>query len=358
MKARNIICILAVAMSGCTTDSLLVDQYMPEYSANPFLTDGYCWDVWGEMIGENSAVIFTGRYGLYTEDNFKTYRYNVFGDYENGVPCFGETMFFEGANAWTLYNGGTLSWKLTLGTTTASQAKAIEPYYLRERHESLSFTNIQPPTVLGLNTMIFTAYSDGVLGIYSFIDDEVSLLTELETGLIPVKIFHSNNRFFLLAKTVSPTVQSYVFVSDDATEWSGPFLITTNSSLISYIKELQNLTVALNKNNVFVSNNDGATWNEVDLPIDGEIQDIEVINGNTIYVVIGQQEDKSFGWVSKLATSTDGGNNWQLIDNEFYGENISFYNEQVGIAMSKGVLQSTNDGGINWKLILISNAVK
>lgn len=90
----------------------------------------------------------------------------------------------------------------------------------------------------------------------------------------------------------------------------------------------------------------------------GKIQDIEIINGNTIYAVIGQQENPSFGWVSKLAKSTNGGASWQIMDKDFYGESISFFNEQHGIAMAKGVLQVTHDGGETWRLVLISDAIK
>lgn len=99
-------------------------------------------------------------------------------------------------------------------------------------------------------------------------------------------------------------------------------------------------------------------WHQSVLPIQGQIQDIEVINESTIYAVIGQQENLSFGWVSKLAKSTNGGNSWQLIEKDFYGESISFFNEQHGIAMAKGVLQVTHDGGLNWRLVLISDAIK
>lgn len=91
MKTPHLLFVIILFVTGCSTDGLLIDQYEPTFSANSFLTDGYCQDVWSRMVGENSAVIFTGRYGIFTEDDFKSYRYNVFGDYENGVPCFGET---------------------------------------------------------------------------------------------------------------------------------------------------------------------------------------------------------------------------------------------------------------------------
>lgn len=352
MKTRHLFLAILLFASGCSTDGLLIDQYEPKFSANPFLTDGYCQDVWGRMVGENSALMFTGRYGLFTEDDFKTYSYNVFGDYENGIPCFGETLFFDGANAWTLYS----NWQLSLGTTTASVAKTIEPYDLRVKHQSLDlFVNVQRPTVLGLNTMIFTAYRDGIVKVCSFIDDKVEVLAEIETALVPVKIFFSDDYFFLLAKRAFAN-EYHVFVSEDGINWGDASLITSNG-IISSIKESQGLVVAKSVDNIYVSTNVGQ-WQKITLPMPGKIQDIEIINENTIYTVIGQQESPSFGWVSKLAKSTNGGTSWQIMDKDFYGESISFFNEQHGIAMAKGVLQVTHDGGLNWRLVLISDAIK
>ncbi|HRJ31309.1 MAG: hypothetical protein KF803_11330 [Cyclobacteriaceae bacterium] len=355
MRTQHLLFVIILLVTSCSTDGLLIDRYEPKFSANPFLSDGYCQDVWGRMVGENTSVIFTGRYGLFTEDDFQSYRYNVFGDYENGVPCFGETVFFDGGNAWTLYYASPLSWKLSLGTTTASEAEEIGIYNLKVKHESLEFFMIQPPTVLALWTMIFTAHREGIVKVCSFIDNEVDILAEIETELIPVKVFVSDNKFYLLARSAS-TTESYVFSSTDGITWSDPSLITSNG-IISTIKSSDDLVVAIDNDNVYVLENDNE-WDQSVLPLQGQIQDIEVINGNTIYAVIGQQENLSFGWVSKLAKSTNGGNSWQLIEKDFYGESISFFDEQHGIAMAKGVLQVTHDGGLNWRLVLISDAIK
>jgi hypothetical protein len=362
MKVLFTFILIAVLTGSCSKDDLLVDQYKPQFTANPLLTSNYCRKVVGVMQGEQSALIYTGRYGLYTEDDFKTMHYNK---YDDAIECFGTTVFFDGLNVWTVYHELTLGWRLTLSTPDNPRAKEIEPYHLRQG-EFISPSAVQVPTVLGVNSMVFTAYRDSYesdnsyfIDVYSFIDDEVEHLTRIQSDLLPKKIFRSDDHLFLLAKkeitnSTQNIVQSHVYVSSDARAWNGPFMITENED-ITQINNGHGITVAYNASFLFTSMDYGKSWIKRIISLDGEIQDVAVPDDHVIYAVIGLRNNEPHGWISKLAKSSDDGSTWQIMEKEFYGEKISFFDREHGIAMAKGTLQVTHDGGNTWKLILVSS---
>jgi hypothetical protein len=358
MKSYFAYTLVVVLAAGCSRDELLVDQYQPGFKANPFLTDNICTDVEGEMLGERSAAIYTGMYVLYTEDDFKTFRYNQYDQ----TLCSGRTVFFDGINVWKAYDESALGWMLIQSVPGNSSAREIRSHHLREG-EFNSGSEPQIPTVLDADEMIFTSYSNSYPGpyqidVYSFIADEVRLLSSIQGASVPYRIFVSEDNYFLVAKEVSyspqTAVQSNLYVSANAQEWDGPFIIGENSDIIQ-LKGNHGLTVAFNSSNqLFTSVDRGKSWTERIIPLEGMIQDVEIPDDNVIYAVMANGEDEAQGPISRLVKSSDAGSTWQVMDKEFYGERISFFNNQHGIAMANGTLQVTHDGGSTWKLVLVS----
>jgi hypothetical protein len=357
MKSYFAYILLIVVSAGCSRDELLVDQYQPGFKANPFLTDNFCTDVEGEMLGERSAAIYTGMYILYTEDDFTTFRYNQYDQ----TLCSGRTVFFDGINVWKAYDESALGWMLMQIVPGNSSAREIRSHNLREG-EFNSGSEPQIPTVLGADEMIFTSYSNSYpspyeIDVYSFIDNEVRYLSSIQSASVPYRIFVSEARYFLVSKQVSSSpqtaIQSNLYVSTDAQEWDGPFVIGENTDIIQ-LKGNYGLTVAFNKSNqLFTSVDGGKQWTERIIPLAGMIQDIEIPEENVIYAVIANGEDEPHGPISRLVKSSDAGSTWEIMEKEFYGERISFFNSQHGIAMANGTLQVTHDGGSTWKLVLV-----
>ena len=336
---------------SCVTDGFLADQYKPTQRANSSLTNGHCYKLWGKMLGTNSALIFTGLYGLYTEDDFQNFYYNEYNNRFNTDDCKNETMYFDGNQVWNRFNYNFANWYLKLSAAADPGAFVVSSDYLKILSPVLSSKTILAPAIVNVDLLVFASYGDGKINIYSLANNAVQLLSEITTTLEPTQLFFTNNKFILVA--INGT-KSFIFTSLDAASWNGPFLINDNTDITTIVQG-NDVTMAFNNDQLFVSHTEGESWIESSLPLLGKILDIEPINNNLIYAVIGIESDDSFGWISKLATSTDKGITWQSGNTKFYADDISFFDQLHGIAMSKGILQVTHDGGITWRPVLISH---
>jgi photosystem II stability/assembly factor-like uncharacterized protein len=119
------------------------------------------------------------------------------------------------------------------------------------------------------------------------------------------------------------------FYGDDVGNYVSKIFKTTNGGL--------NFVKLLNDSSSSFSNQD-------------PIRDIQFTNSNTGYLLRG-----------KLFKSTNGGNNWSLLDTNAFGGNYlrSFYflNKDTGWAASTGGIFQTKNGGMNWTTQSIPSGV-
>ncbi len=141
--------------------------------------------------------------------------------------------------------------------------------------------------------------------------------------------------------------------ADGGNTWDGPHYITTNNTPTRLYSVDGELLIAFSGTHkyLYTSTNNGISWqsNEIFFANTG-INDLQFIDQNIGYAVSVAAED-GLGKISDVYKTNDGGSNWDKVNSSrIYAETIDFSSEQVGLAMSKNVVQITRDGGVNWQV--------
>lgn len=148
--------------------------------------------------------------------------------------------------------------------------------------------------------------------------------------------------------------------SENLPKWAYSQLPNKASLRGTAIKQ-NTLWVTGSHNSVFVSLDEGKTWQDKSVPVKlkRDFRDIELFDGKTAIVM-----SAGSGELSTLYKTTDGGNNWQVLyqntDELGFFNSIAFWNNQQGLLMGDPVdgyyvIKKTTDGGKTWRRITINN---
>lgn len=357
MKAR--ITILLLSLISCTKDTILLEQVAVEVNALVDYTSD-CVDVYGLMVSESEALVFSGSYSMYSDDDFATMA--VAEKSGNSLQCSGQTIYFDGLNAWL--SSGSDSRRVSFdGRSDAF----VYPYY-----SDFSFTPTRPGTYTTFPPL-FGSHNTFLMAVDNINKMDVYLCdAELKTGnriastntfvtqMMPRRMFKTNDLFILSASNVFsfPSVPHSVFTSTDMTTWQGPFafdVLITTETILEITGNEENLVARSgdDQNNpgeyaFRVSTDAGVTWSDLG---DGmNFIHAQAIDTQNIFA-IAKSSTGDRGTISKLYKSANLGVTWTSEEALFYGDRIHFYDASNGLAMARGTLQITHDGGRTWKLI-------
>lgn len=186
--------------------------------------------------------------------------------------------------------------------------------------------------------------------IYKVEGDNYSLLSTVEGFQLKTKAINFENE-----------LQGYVLASKDNI---GYVYRTTDGGntweeLLSFEKEPQSLFLLKDSNLLveckygYIQSKDGGdNWVEVDFKY--EVLHTTVDENGILYSLEmrGIPGMDKYGKIGTLNISEDKGLSWEKINGgPFYGEKISFYDQNNGIAYTSDILQRTTDGGESWELL-------
>ena len=359
---------VVLVLTGCSNDPFFADQYTPNYTANPFLYQGTCTPVEAVMLSEKSALIYTGEYALFTEDDFETFSYNKYIDLG---PCDPKIGFFDGYNFIGVNNAGPgFSFKdptASFQSFDYSTLKIQPPINLINNFEELTNSVFESPTSFYFVRKIFV--SDGVVHLNLYQADasskEVVYISTPEilggySEFTSLGLYQAGNLLVYLGYEQHNfgTIDYYTLTTKDGLTWTKTYLLTTDSYVTDYVKGISGnnalILVQTDPLNYLLSKDEGKNWENIVLGFSGKVLFTQAIDDKTIFAVIEQNPNGDAGTLSKLAKSFDAGQTWTVEPTLFYGGKISFIDKLNGVATSKGTLQVTHDGGKTWRAILIS----
>jgi hypothetical protein len=346
-----------VIFSSCDNNSFLANEVSPVTKAYIGYTNN-CQPIGAEMLTKNSALLYTGRYVLFCEDDFKKISYI---ELEGTSTCGDRLLYNDGYTVWLLDQNSNFIYKRNPKLNSIS---FISPGYF-----SLSYPKITPVLkasyFLDSVNLLFPAidFSKQSIEIYrGDITKKTALLisTIKSKGIsfLPEGLLLTEKTMVVLAKDDNSSY--YSFTSLDGVNWTEPNLIS-KSGRIEYFEGNSNTLVSsfvtydngnISNRIIFISSDAGSTWKQVNNQNQKFIYVQSLPDGNLVGVI--EQRKGDIGTISKLAKSTDMGLSWQIIGNEFYGDYVCFFDQQNGVAISLGTLQATRDGGKTWKLIFAS----
>lgn len=336
-------------------------------------TDSLSGRLYGFSNGTNSYYGFGGGYAFITNDNF-----NSIIDGSGRIPDGYNLTYlnFESISAWksdassfTWYldedygtvfpefgslsanvNGAGFSGKYILWDMTNTD---IKEGFVAAQYSPTTGADLKPITI-----DIYTANEDGSIVFQNSLDSGFALVGIGNTAT-------SSELLWVMAHEMDVEGQAqkdkpFMFVSDNGGEsWSEPIEMSAGTdefNAFAIISE-DNL-IAYNQEAMLKSTDGGATWDKVEfnfIPTGQELRRISYQrdNDNVLYAVVKKDED-DYGNISDIYRSTDLGESWnKLNSHDIYADNISFYNSpNSGVAVSRGVLQISSDGGVTWRVIM------
>jgi len=171
-----------------------------------------------------------------------------------------------------------------------------------------------------------------------------------------IKLNKKSPVFISLSLAMLFSVNSHLSFADDMPQWQHNQISNKASLRGSAIKQ-NSLWVTGSKNSVFVSTDQGKTWQDksVKATVITDFRDIEVFDQNTAIVMgVGS------GAQSMLYKTKDGGDSWKLLyqntDPQGFFDSIAFWDNQSGLLVGDPVdgfyvMKKTNDGGKTWRRI-------
>lgn len=372
MKTHVTIMCLFIILSGCTNEDLLVDQFDEvKTKANPFFA-GSCHDMEGWMLSENSALVYNGDYGIHTDDGFKTFSYIKFkesGPCENGYL---KTLYFDGESYrvfddYKLYYKDPLSDLQTFDIRNLKHSPAVGTfdsfsipifesdhsfYFVRKFHDQNNvLVNLYQGDMSDLSvTFQSTIYS---------VNTTEDIYGHLGMFATDDQLIYADQEFI----TSSDSIYINIHATSDGRNWRSsrvmglPSKAFYNLPMHGYQNELKGRKLTLifgNSSFGFYNSRDGGnTWRKINFGFSDAVTSLTVIDEQTIYGLTKKDLEYGAGTISQLVVSNDAGMTWEIKPAQFYGDRISFFDKKNGMAMSKQILQLTNDGGETWKPIFM-----
>jgi hypothetical protein len=163
---------------------------------------------------------------------------------------------------------------------------------------------------------------------------------------------------------VSPSTGpgTYFFkTTDGGATWQSPIVIDALATPVEIFAFPSGRIIAivftstLSKRICYISNDDGATWTQQTLAIEGILFDMQFVTPSLGFLKTAAYGDLYSGPVYK---TVDEGKTWtKLSEQNVIGTTIKFYNESIGysqhVRYEEGqFLYVTRDGGLSWKEVL------
>jgi hypothetical protein len=314
------------------------------------------------MISENTAIVYTGSYALYTKDDFETIQYHKYKSFESTGRW--EVQYFDGLNVWLQTHNSfsfpqyrNISYKLVQTQTTSNLDLTI--FFTATNTLPIYYSAV--PSFYDSATLLFARADISGTNFYmgDIFKNTASLVSSLRTTDISVGVYSTKN--LVLYLTDSYAGYNY-YTTSDLVSWQGPFPLSIDYSeevmsissndklLVMRIRSSKNFdsTGKLSYRNMY-STDKGKTWSSF-AGLTSDPIDVKLLPDGSIYAIIDANTANYS--TRRLAKSFDNGKSWTLENKEFYANSISFYDQKNGLAVYGSLLQVTNDGGKNWKLIL------
>lgn len=148
-----------------------------------------------------------------------------------------------------------------------------------------------------------------------------------------------------LIETLPPINNYHEFYSDNFLE------VISAEKYMFYTTELKWTGEQYLKNmKVYFAGDAGINWMLKDFGFGGYINSVQFVNPLVGFILVKDSfEDASkMGFIYK---TSDSGATWSALGDAIYANNITFTDENTGIAMCKNIVQITQDGGKTWKLL-------
>jgi len=365
MRYRSIL--LLLLLCSCTKDTLLVEQMNVNVTAYSQFTD-YCYEVYGVMLTEKEAIAYTGRFLVFTEEDFETVSYA-----ESTPPstCGRQVAYFDGTYVWVGNAPGTspdYERQAFDGSPTKYLGSTFGDYIFSPPI-SLTFTS-QVPYFLDADNILVGAFSYGTNTIEVY---EANVINKTATGLgsaagipsanaNPLSFFAADETMLMVVNEEGISTKHYVYTSSNLHIWEGPYLfgelipfsqVITNITGVgdTFIATVTDVQTTPKTQEYWRSSDAGHTW--VKLSPNYTLLHVQMLSAQLMYGVV-KMSDGDLATISRLAQSTDSGTSWSLVEgDEFYGTRISFLDAKNGMATAGPVMQTTHDGGVSWKLVFI-----
>lgn len=193
----------------------------------------------------------------------------------------------------------------------------------------------------------------------SFIDDDNLFFVGYagDNAINPSYIFHSSDRGltwkYKLVESLPPIRYYYTYI--DEVPNSNIAIISKNKYVFYFTKSTSDKVLDEYQDyvEVYYSYDSGVNWVLKDFNISGYIKSIQFVDDKTGYMLVATLDTSNHSKYLKkvIYKSADSGETWKIIGPEIYANTISFDSEGNGIAIANRIVQTTNDGGLTWKLL-------
>lgn len=96
---------------------------------------------------------------------------------------------------------------------------------------------------------------------------------------------------------------------------------------------------------IFISPDNGSTWNNVLFPYTGSINQVDIVSRDSIFML----RTSSITGATELCQSTNRGTTWKITNSRLYIRSFQFLNSKIGYAASNDGIYKSTDGGSSWQ---------